>query len=119
MWLGWWDVPLFVILLGLRFLPHEPLSPRRVTGIAVGLVGVALLAGGHPEGGWWAVAGTLAVVVSSLAYASGNVVGQRSVGTTAGPVLASAVRPDAISCRVFHDSIAATTGSISRSRAAC
>ena len=82
-------VPLFVILLGLRFLPHEPLSARRLTGIAMGLVGVAVLAGGHPEGGWWAVAGTLAVVLSSVAYASGNVVGQRSVGTTAGPVLAT------------------------------
>ena len=48
-----------------------------------------VLAGGHPDGGWWGVAGTLAVVLSSLAYASGNVIGQRSVSGTPGPVLAT------------------------------
>jgi drug/metabolite transporter (DMT)-like permease len=82
-------MPLFTILLGLRFLPHEPLSRGRVLGFALGLVGVAVLAGVHPEGGWWAVAGTLAVVLSSLAYASGSIIGQRSVGATPGPVLAA------------------------------
>ena len=82
-------VPLFTILLGLRFLPHEPLSRGQVLGFALGLVGVGVLAGGHPDGGRWAVAGTLAVVLSSLAYASGNVIGQRSVSGTPGPVLAT------------------------------
>ena len=82
-------VPLFTILLGLRFLPHEPLSRGRLLGFALGLVGVGVLAGGHPEGGWLAAAGTLAVVLSSLAYASGNVIGQRSVAGTPGPVLAT------------------------------
>ena len=53
------------------------------------LVGVGVLAGAQPNGGWWAVAGTLAVVLSSLAYASGNVIGQRSVSGTPGPVLAT------------------------------
>lgn len=82
-------VPIFTILLGLRFLPHEPLGPARAVGIGLGLVGVAVLAGGGPGHGWWAVAGTLAVVLSSLAYASGNVFGQRSVSVTPGPVLAA------------------------------
>ena len=82
-------VPLFTILLGLRFLPHEPLSRGRLLGFALGLVGVGVLAGGHPEGGWLGAAGTLAVVLSSLAYASGNVIGQRSVAGTPGPVLAT------------------------------
>jgi drug/metabolite transporter (DMT)-like permease len=82
-------VPLFTILLGLRFLPHEPLSRLQLTGFGLGLVGVAVLAGGDPGGGGWAVAGTLAVVVSSLAYACGTVIGQRSVGSTPGPVLAT------------------------------
>jgi drug/metabolite transporter (DMT)-like permease len=35
------------------------------------------------------VAGTLAVVLSSLAYSCGNVIGQRSVSGTPGPVLAT------------------------------
>ena len=63
-------VPLFTIVLGLRFLPHEPLSRGQLLGFGLGLVGVGVLAGGHPDGGWWAIAGTLAVVLSSLAYAS-------------------------------------------------
>ena len=82
-------VPLFTILIGLRFLPHEPLSRGQLLGFALGLVGVGVLAGGHTDGGWWAVAGTLAVVLSSLAYACGNVIGQRSVSGTPGPVLAT------------------------------
>jgi drug/metabolite transporter (DMT)-like permease len=82
-------VPLFTVLLGLRFLPHDPLSRAQATGFGLGLVGVVVLAGGGPTGGWWAVAGTLAVVLSSLAYASGAVIGQRSVTSTPGPVLAT------------------------------
>jgi drug/metabolite transporter (DMT)-like permease len=82
-------VPLFTILLGLRFLPHEQLSRAQLAGFGLGLVGVAALTGGHPDGGAWAVAGTLAVVLSSLAYSCGTVIGQRSVSSTPGPVLAT------------------------------
>ena len=82
-------VPLFTVVLGLRFLPHEPLTRGRVLGLLLGLAGVAVLAGGHPSGGWWAGVGTLAVVLSSLAYASGGVIGQRSMSRTPGPVLAT------------------------------
>jgi drug/metabolite transporter (DMT)-like permease len=83
------SVPIFVALLGLRFLPHERLGRTRTVGLAVGLAGVALLTGVHPEGGWWAVAGTLAVVLSSLSYAGGGVYGQLKVHGTPGPVLAT------------------------------
>jgi drug/metabolite transporter (DMT)-like permease len=82
-------VPLFTLLLGLRFLPREPVSRAQAVGLGLGLAGVAFLAGGGPSGGWWAVAGTLAVVLASLAYGAGNVVAQRSVGSTPGPVLAT------------------------------
>jgi len=83
------SVPIFVALLGLRFLPHEPLGLTRAAGLAIGISGVALLTGVHPEGGWWAVAGTLAVVLSSLSYAGGGVYGQLRVHGTPGPVLAT------------------------------
>jgi drug/metabolite transporter (DMT)-like permease len=83
------SVPIFVVLLSLRFLPHEPLGPARVAGLAVGIAGVTLVTGIHPDGGWWAVAGTLAVVGSSLSYAGGGVFGQLRVHGTAGPVLAT------------------------------
>lgn len=83
------SVPIFVALIGLRFLPHEPLGGIRVAGLAVGVLGVALVTGFHPEGGLWAVAGTFAVVLSSVSYATGAVYGQLQVRGIAGPVLAT------------------------------
>jgi drug/metabolite transporter (DMT)-like permease len=82
-------VPLFTFLLAIRFLPHERVGPLRIAGVALGFLGVAVLAGFDPRGGWMAVAGTLAVVLSSLAYASAGVYGQLRVQTVAGPVLAT------------------------------
>ena len=82
-------VPIFTLLLGWRFLPHEHVRGLQIVGVAVGLAGVTVLTGVDPSGGWWAVAGTLAVVLSSLSYASGNVIGKRNVHDTPGPVLAT------------------------------
>ncbi len=82
-------VPIFTFLLATRFLPHEPVGRARVVGVAVGFLGVAVLAGLDPRGGWWAVAGTLAVVLSSLAYATSGIYGQLRVRTVPGPVLAT------------------------------
>jgi drug/metabolite transporter (DMT)-like permease len=82
-------VPIFTLVLGARFLPHEPLGPSRAAGIGLGLVGVAALTGLDPQVTAWTIAGTLAVVLSSFAYSVGNVVGQRSVSGTPGPVLAT------------------------------
>lgn len=82
-------VPIFTFLLAARFLPHEPVGTTRIVGVAVGFVGVAVLAGFNPGGGWLAVLGTLAVVLSSLFYGSAGVYGQHSVQTVPGPVLAT------------------------------
>ena len=82
-------VPIFTFLLALRFLPHEHVGAARVVGVALGFLGVVVLAGFSPSGGWLAVAGTLAVVLSSLSYASSGVYGQLRVRTVAGPVLAT------------------------------
>jgi drug/metabolite transporter (DMT)-like permease len=83
------SVPIFNALLVLRFLPHERLSRARAAGLGIGIVGVAVVTGIHPDGGWLAVAGALAVVVSSIAYASAGVYGQKAVSGTPGPVLAA------------------------------
>jgi drug/metabolite transporter (DMT)-like permease len=83
------SVPIFNALLVLRFLPHERLSRTRAFGLAIGIAGVAVVAGIHPEGGGLAVAGAVAVVASSLSYAGAGVYGQRAVSGTAGPVLAA------------------------------
>ena len=62
----------------------------KLAGILVGLLGVGVLAGVHPEGGSWAVVGTLAVVLASFCYAGGGLYGQRALGRATGPVLATA-----------------------------
>ena len=82
-------VPIFTFVLAWRFLPSESVGRARIAGIGLGLAGVAILAGFHPGGGWMAVAGTLAVVLSSLSYAVGGVYGQLRVQTVSGPVLAT------------------------------
>jgi len=82
-------VPIFTFLLAMRFLPHETVGPIRVLGVALGFLGVVVLAGLHPRGGWLAAVGTLAVVLSSLSYAFGGIYGQLRVKTVSGPVLAT------------------------------
>jgi drug/metabolite transporter (DMT)-like permease len=66
------SVPIFVALLAIRFNPSERVTGLRLAGVMLGLAGVGVLTGLDPEGGWWAIAGTLAVVVASLSYAAAN-----------------------------------------------
>jgi drug/metabolite transporter (DMT)-like permease len=84
-------VPIFVVLLAIRIRPSERASGSRLVGILVGLVGVAVLVGVDPQGGWWAVAGTLAIVLSSLSYARANLYTQDHLPATPAPVIVCAV----------------------------
>lgn len=83
-------VPIFVALLAIKYNPQERSSGLKLVGILVGLVGVGILAGIHPEGGGWAVVGTLAVVLAAFSYACGGLYGQRALNRATGPVLATA-----------------------------
>src|SRR5436305_4647728 len=83
------SMPIFVVLLAIRFKPSERVHGLRLVGFLVGLVGVGVLAGVHPQGGWWGVAGTMAVVVASVSYASGAPWSQRLVERTSGLTLAA------------------------------
>lgn len=83
-------VPIFVTVLAIRIRPSERPTGLRLGGIALGLVGVAVLAGGQPAVGLWAILGTLAVVVASLSYAGSGLYGQIRVAHASGPVLATA-----------------------------
>ena len=83
-------VPIFVALLAIRFNPAERSTGLRFVGILVGLAGVGVLAGFHPEGGWWAVAGTMAVVVASFSYACANLFTQHRFTETSPLVTATA-----------------------------
>jgi drug/metabolite transporter (DMT)-like permease len=73
------SVPIFVALLALRFAAGERSTGLRVVGLGVGLAGVAVVVGVHPVGGWWAVAGALAVVLASVCYAVSSLFIQRSL----------------------------------------
>lgn len=83
------SMPIFVVLLAIRFKPSERVRGLRLVGFLIGLVGVGVLAGVHPQGGWWGVAGTLAVVVASVSYAVGSLWGQRLIAGTSGLVLSA------------------------------
>jgi drug/metabolite transporter (DMT)-like permease len=83
------SMPIFVVLIALRWQPSERVRGLRLFGFIVGLVGVGVLAGLHPEGGWWGAAGTLAVVVASASYAVGSIWGQRLIAHTSGLTLAT------------------------------
>jgi drug/metabolite transporter (DMT)-like permease len=83
-------VPIFVTLLAIRFKQTERATGGRLVGIVVGLVGVAILAGGQPDVGLWTVLGTLAVVLASLSYAVSQLYGQLRVSEAGGAVLAAA-----------------------------
>jgi len=75
-------VPIFVALLAIRFRPEERVRGLRLAGILLGFVGVAVLAGLNPEGGWWAVAGTLIVTAAAVFYAVSNLFAQSRFSET-------------------------------------
>jgi len=82
-------MPIFVVLLAIRWQPSETVRGLRLVGFLVGLFGVGVLAGVHPKGGWWGVAGTMAVVLASVSYAVGSLWGQRLIARTSGLVLST------------------------------
>ena len=82
-------VPIFVAILAIRFRPSERVTGIRMAGVVLGLVGVGVLTGLNPDGGWWAIAGTLAVVVASLSYASANLYAPARFGHTPPLVVAT------------------------------
>ncbi len=84
------SLPVFTALLALKFMPSERATGQRIAGIALGLIGVGVLTGVDPGNGWWAVVGTLAVVLSSVSYAAGGLFGQMQTASIPGPVLATA-----------------------------
>lgn len=82
-------VPIFVAALVVKVVPSERVTGLRLAGFVLGLVGVAALVGLHPHGGWWAAAGTAAVVAASLSFALSQVYSQKTITLIRGPVLAA------------------------------
>jgi drug/metabolite transporter (DMT)-like permease len=81
-------IPLVVIVIAAAMLPDEPFTARRVAGLLVGFVGVAILVGFDPG----VLAGTsllpaLALLGSTTSYAAGGVWARRFLQGTSAMVI--------------------------------
>jgi drug/metabolite transporter (DMT)-like permease len=83
-------MPIFVALLAIRFAPGERVTGSRAFGIVLGLVGVGVLVGIDPQGGWAGAVGTLAVVLASVSYAVSTLYSQRKLGDSSGLLVSTA-----------------------------
>jgi drug/metabolite transporter (DMT)-like permease len=83
------SVPIFAALLAVKWRPSERPRGIRAVGVGLGIVGVVVLTGVAPGGGWWGVAGVLAVSLASLSYGVSALYGQHLVGHVSGPVLST------------------------------
>lgn len=84
------SMPIFVALLAIRFARHERVTGMRAFGIALGIVGVGVLVGVDPVGGWWGAIGTLAVVLAAISYAAGSLYSQHKLGDSSGLLVSTA-----------------------------
>ena len=84
------SMPIFVVLLAIRFAPGERGGGWQAVGIVLGILGVAVLAGLDPQGGWAGVVGTLAVVLASISYAVSTLYSQRKLGNSSGLLVSTA-----------------------------
>jgi drug/metabolite transporter (DMT)-like permease len=83
------SMPIFVALLAIRFRRSERATGTKAMGVVLGLIGVGVLAGVDPEGGWAGVAGTLAVVLASISYAGSTIYTQGLLDDVHNEVLAA------------------------------
>jgi drug/metabolite transporter (DMT)-like permease len=72
-------VPLFTIVIAPLFLPDEAVTVNRIVGLAVGFVGVVVLASGDLSGtGSGLTFGVIALLLSAVSYACGAVYARRN-----------------------------------------
>jgi|SRR5262245_31589840 len=84
------SMPIFVAILAFFFRKSETATGVRLFGILLGLAGVGVLTGVHPEGGLAGAVGTLAVIAASFSYAIGALYTQGLLDEVRNDVLAAA-----------------------------
>src|SRR5215203_5296886 len=84
------SMPIFVALLATKFARHERVTGVRAFGLLLGIVGVGVLVGVNPEGGWAGAIGTLAVILASISYAAGSLFSQHKLGDSSGLLVSTA-----------------------------
>ena len=75
-------LPLTLILLSPAFGVREPLSPRRVVGLAIGFIGVVVLLGIGSVHGLQAWAGVGCILLATLGYATASLIVQKHLSNT-------------------------------------
>ncbi len=76
--------PVFVILLAHAFTNDERLSPRKIVGVAAGIVGVVVVVGPQALVGWSSgLAAKMSLVFAAFLYAVGAIYSRRIVGVPA------------------------------------
>lgn len=84
------SMPIFVALLATKFARHERVTGWRAFGLVLGIVGVGVLVGVDPAGGWAGAVGTLAVILASISYAAGSLYSQHKLGDSSGLLVSTA-----------------------------
>ena len=84
------SMPIFVALLALRYAPSERVTGLRALGLVLGILGVGVLVGVDPEGGWAGAVGTMAVILASISYAAGSLYSQAKLGDSSGLLVSTA-----------------------------
>jgi drug/metabolite transporter (DMT)-like permease len=84
------SMPIFVALLAIRFMPNERVTGQRALGLALGIVGVGVLVGVDPAGGWAGAVGTLAVILAAISYAAGSLYSQHKLDNASGLLVSTA-----------------------------
>jgi drug/metabolite transporter (DMT)-like permease len=84
------SMPLFVALLAIRYAQHERVTGWRAFGIVLGIVGVGVLVGVDPQGGWAGAVGTSAVILAAISYAVGSLYSQHKLGDSSGLLVSTA-----------------------------
>jgi drug/metabolite transporter (DMT)-like permease len=84
------SMPIFVALLAIWLMPNERVTGSRAVGLGVGIVGVGVLVGVDPQGGWAGAVGTLAVILASISYAAGSLYSQHRLGDSSGLLVSTA-----------------------------
>jgi drug/metabolite transporter (DMT)-like permease len=79
------SVPIFNALLAFGFFHDQRVTGRRLIGVAIGFVGVAVLVGAQPQG---KVLGALAVVGMAICYAAGGLLTRKHLATARPHVVA-------------------------------
>lgn len=79
------SVPIFNALLAFGFFHDQRVTGRRLIGVFVGFMGVALLVGAQPQG---KILGALAVVGMAICYAAGGLLVRRHLGAARPQVVA-------------------------------